>query len=223
MSKTITYAITVCNEVTEFQKCFDIIYRQVQAFREKGIVDNIVIQQDSNALEQSVNSIRQYLSPYSEDCVQYHVVAFQNNFSDYRNTLNSHCTGNYIFQIDADELVSNNVGEFLHRVIDNYPDLDLVAFPRENRVEGITSSDMAKWGWINTVKGINWPDYQFRFYRNTPDIYWQGTVHERPTGFRKWTVAPEEQALRHFKSIEKQRSQNKFYDKLHNYNGKEVN
>ena len=82
---------------------------------------------------------------------------------------------------------------------------------------------MAKWGWTNTVKGINWPDYQFRFYRNTSDIYWQGTVHERPTGFRKWTVAPEEQALRHFKSIEKQRSQKKFYDKLHNYNGKEVN
>lgn len=217
MSKTITYAITVCNEVTEFRKCFDRVYSQVQAFREKGILDNIVVQQDSNALEQSANSLRHCLSPYSEDCVRYRVVTFQNNFSDYRNILNSHCTGDYIFQIDADELVSESVGEFLHKTINNYPELELIAFPRENRVEGITSSDIVKWRWTDTEKGINWPDYQFRFYKNTSEIYWKGRVHEKPVGFGKWTIAPEEQALKHFKSIERQRTQNRFYGELSNY------
>ena len=214
MGKTITYTVTVCNEVAAFRNCFNAIFDQVKLFRDRGILDNIVIQQDSNASIESMETVSSYISSYAEGVVQYHVAALNGDFATFRNKLNSHCTGDYIFQVDADELVDPNVGEFLHEVIDVYPELDLLAFPRENRVEGITSSDIAKWGWVNTEKGINWPDYQFRFYRNTPDIYWSGKVHERPVGYVKWTVAPGEHALKHFKDIETQRSQNEFYSKL---------
>lgn len=213
MGKRITYAITVCNEVSDFQKCFSRVYDQVKVFRDNGILDDIVIQQDTKASEKSLLAVTGYATAYG-DCVKIYRTPLNGDFATYRNKLNSYCTGDYIFQIDADELVPENVGEFLHRVIDYYPDLDLIAFPRENRVEGITSSDIEKWRWTVTEKGINWPDYQFRFYKNLPAIFWVGKVHERPVGFVKWTVAPEEQALKHFKGIERQRSQNEFYSKL---------
>jgi len=213
MGKTITYVITVCNEVADFQECFSSIRDQVKAFRDRGILDNIVVQQDIRASEKSLLAVADCVESY-EDYVKLYRESLNGNFAEFRNIGNSHCTGNYIFQVDADERVDSNIGEFLHEIIDVYPELDLLAFPRENRVKGITSSDIAKWGWVNTEKGINWPDYQFRFYRNTPDIYWSGKVHERPVGYVKWTVAPGEHALKHFKDIEKQRSQNEFYSKL---------
>ena len=213
MGKTITYVITVCNEVADFWKCFDLIRDQVKAFQDKGIQDNIVIQQDIRASESSLVAVSDYVKPYRDYTTLYREL-LNENFAEFRNKANSHCTGDYILQVDADECVSENVGEFLHRVIDTYPNLDLIAFPRENRVEGITSSDIERWRWTVTEKGINWPDYQFRFYRNSPEIYWKGKVHERPVGFGKWTIAPEEQALKHFKNIERQRSQNEFYSKL---------
>lgn len=214
MGKRITYAITVCNEISDFQECFNRIHDQVKAFRDRGVLDDIVVQQDIKASEKSLLAVSDYISTHSEDCIKLYRVPLNDDFATYRNRLNSCCTGDYIFQVDADERISENVGEFLHEVIDNYPELDLIAFPRENRVEGITSSDIEKWGWTVTEKGINWPDYQFRFYRNSSEIYWKGKVHERPVGFGKWTVAPEEQALKHFKDIEKQRTQNEFYTKL---------
>lgn len=213
MGKTITYVITVCNEVAAFQECFTNIRIQVEAFRDRGILDNIVVQQDIKASERSLLAVSDYTDLY-KDYVELYREPLNRDFAKFRNIANSHCTGDYIFQVDADETVSSNVGEFLHRVIDVYPELDLIAFPRENRVEGITSSDIERWRWSVTEKGINWPDYQFRFYRNSPEIYWKGVVHERPVGFVKWTTAPEEQALKHFKGIERQRSQNEFYSKL---------
>jgi glycosyltransferase involved in cell wall biosynthesis len=63
---------------------------------------------------------------------------------------------------------------------------------------------------------INYPDYQTRLYKNTEDIEWFGKVHEKITGYSTFTVLPAEEqySLYHPKEIERQVSQNAFYNTL---------
>jgi hypothetical protein len=89
--------------------------------------------------------------------------------------------------------------------------------PRVNTVEGLTQIHIAKWGWrVNEQGWVNWPDYQWRIYKNKPHINWINKVHERITGHKVWTHLPmiEEFSLYHPKSIDKQEKQNKYYDTL---------
>jgi hypothetical protein len=53
-------------------------------------------------------------------------------------------------------------------------------------------------------------------YRNSSDIKWVGKVHEQIQGFKQFTLLPEadELSLLHYKTIEKQRKQNQFYETL---------
>lgn len=61
-----------------------------------------------------------------------------------------------------------------------------------------------------------WPDPQMRLYKNSPEIKWEGKVHERVTGFKHFGHMPYEPdfAIRHFKDIKRQESQNAFYEQL---------
>lgn len=63
---------------------------------------------------------------------------------------------------------------------------------------------------------INWCDRQARIYKNTPEIKWEGKVHETVKGFKTYSPLPklEEWALYHPKTIDRQEKQNKYYDTL---------
>lgn len=61
---------------------------------------------------------------------------------------------------------------------------------------------------------INWPDYQFRLYKNLPHIKWERDLHELIVGAEKVTYLPNNDytwALFHDKTIDKQEKQNMFY------------
>lgn len=63
---------------------------------------------------------------------------------------------------------------------------------------------------------VNWPDYQWRIWKNKPEIKWVNKVHERLDGFKTYTAMPDVEyfALNHPKTIEKQEKQNNYYDTL---------
>jgi glycosyltransferase involved in cell wall biosynthesis len=63
---------------------------------------------------------------------------------------------------------------------------------------------------------INWPDPQMRLYKNSPNIKWEGRVHERLTGFDNFTLMPYDPdfAIRHFKEIKRQEEQNTYYETI---------
>ena len=127
------------------------------------------------------------------------------------------CKGKYIFQIDADETVNPELLESLHDILDLNQNVDLFAIPRVNTVEGLTEEDIRRWGWRVNEKGwVMFPDYQTRLYRNHPDIKWEGKVHERITGYKTMTPLPSEEwcSIYHGKTIERQRTQNDFYETL---------
>jgi hypothetical protein len=90
--------------------------------------------------------------------------------------------------------------------------------PRENYVTGLTLEHIQKWGWrVDIQNRVNYPDYQGRIYKNSPDrIKWQNKVHEVLTGYKQYATLPEVPALsiNHTKTIEKQEKQNNYYNTL---------
>jgi hypothetical protein len=142
---------------------------------------------------------------------------FEGHFADWKNLLTSYCTGDYIVQIDADEIPSHYLVRELHNILMQEQTPDVMLLPRVNTVDGITDKHIKSWGWNINEKGwVNWPDYQWRIYRNDPNIKWKNKVHEVLDGFKTYAAFPAEEAycLYHPKTIDRQERQNNYYDTL---------
>ena len=140
---------------------------------------------------------------------------FENNFADWKNKLNDYCTGDYIYQLDADEMISEYMVKNLSTILELNSKVDLIFVPRINTVNGITQEHINKWGWVVNQNGwVNFPDAQGRIYRK--GMSWYGKVHERIIGGQKFSSLPldEEYCIQHHKTIERQEKQNNYYSKL---------
>jgi hypothetical protein len=136
------------------------------------------------------------------------------NFAEHKNFGLSKCSKEWIFQIDADELLGPYLKSNLHDLLRSNSHVDLLVIPRVNIVKGITNEDIKNWNWSLNEKGyIQWPDYQTRLFKNKASIKWIGSVHERVEGFENYSVLPPDEnwALIHTKDIDRQRKQNELY------------
>ena len=148
-----------------------------------------------------------------------HVVQFplKGTFAAFKNNLKKHCTGDWIFQIDADEYLSEDLAKNIQNILIDNPTVDLFLLPRINTVEGLTDEHIKRWGWNVSEKGwVNFPDYQTRILQNSPKINWVSKVHEVLTGHSNYSMLPpeEEYCLIHPKDIVRQEIQNNFYKTL---------
>ena len=205
----ITYAITVCNEFLEIQRlvAFLLTHKRHQ--------DNIVILFDETTGDPEIEMFLRTHSVNGE--FSWHKDKFQGHFADWKNKLTSLCSGDYIFQIDADEMPCTPILETLPLLIEQNPDVEVYLVPRVNEVKGLTDSHIQKWGWnVNSEGWVNWPDYQWRIYKNVPNIKWKNKVHEQLTGFVQYANLPmeEDYSLYHPKTIERQIKQNEYYNTL---------
>ena len=204
----ISYAITVHNELEELMKLLDFLNNNI---REE---DEVVIQYDEGGVTDEVLEflkIKQKIHGYT-------VVGFPLNkdFASYKNNLKENCKGDYIFQIDADEIPHEVMIAYLPEVLESNP-VDIIFVPRVNTVNGLTQEHIQKWRWNVNEKGwVNWPDYQTRIYKNTEDVTWMNKVHEKITGYDTFSNFPAEEhwALYHPKQINRQEEQNKFYETI---------
>ena len=206
---TISYAITVCNEIQEITKLLNFLQLHIRK------EDEIVIQYDESSVTDEVMDYLKLMDSMHEN---HKVVGFPLNkdFASFKNNLKSHCTKDYIFQVDADEIPHEFLVEYLGQVLQENP-VDIVFVPRVNTVEGLTQEHIDKWKWKVNEKGwVNWPDYQTRIYKNTPDVTWMNKVHERITGYDTFSNFPAEEqwCLYHPKQIDRQEKQNEFYETI---------
>jgi hypothetical protein len=181
----------------------------------KRAQDNIVILYDEANGDPEIEAFLRSHSPNKE--FAWHKGKFNRHFADWKNKLTSLCNGDYIFQIDADEYPSEDLIQHLPEILELNPEMDIYLVPRVNTVEGLTPEHIAKWGWNVTDTGwVNWPDFQWRIWRNVPEIKWVNKVHERLDGFKTYTMLPDVEyfALYHPKTIDKQEKQNSYYDTL---------
>ena len=204
----ISYAITVCNEFQEIQR---LIHFLVENKRNE---DEIVVLFDSTNGTPSVEEFLRSKSINGE--FNWFNYSFDGHFANMKNRLTDMCTGDYIFQIDADEMVSKYCLENLAMVL-QYNPVDVLLVPRINTVEGLTQEHINKWGWRVDKKGwVNFPDLQWRIYKNNGKIKWKNKVHEVLEAHTSISQLPHEEpwCLIHKKNIKRQEKQNAYYDTL---------
>ena len=205
----LSYAITVCNEFVEIQ-------RLVNFLREnKRQQDEIVILYDQKNGNEEIATWLTKQNKFPN--VQFWRGFFDGHFADWKNKVTEYCKGDYIFQIDADEYPHKTLIEKLPEILEGNPDNDVYLVPRVNTVAGIMPEHIKKWNWQLNDKGwVNWPDYQWRIWKNKPEIKWVNKVHEKLDGFVTYAPLPDIEllALYHPKSINKQIKQNNYYDTL---------
>lgn len=205
----ISYAITVCNEFVEIQRLINFLVKN------KRPEDEIVVLYDTNKGHEGIEQFLRAKSINGE--FAWISGEFKGHFADWKNKLNSFCTGDYIFQIDADELPPKYLVENLGVILEMNETVDVYRVPRINTVEGLTQEHIQKWRWRVDEKGwVNFPDYQWRIYKNDPKVKWVNKVHEVLTGFDIMSDLPpeEEYCLTHEKNIDRQEKQNKYYNTL---------
>jgi len=205
----ISYAITVCNELVEIQKLVNLLKET------KRSQDEIVILYDQKNGDEEIANWLTEMNKYPN--IQFWRGFFDGHFADWKNKLTEYCTGDYIFQIDADEFPHKSLLTSLPVILESNPDNEVYLVPRVNTVEGLTNEHIQKWRWnVNEQGWVNWPDYQWRIWKNIPEIKWINKVHERLEGFKTYGPLPakEELALYHPKDIIRQEKQNAFYDTL---------
>jgi hypothetical protein len=207
----ISYAITVCNEFVEIQRLITFLLKN------KRPQDEIVVLVDMTKNEPTSELLGYLHRLSSNGYIHLSEQNFNNHFADWKNYLTSICSGNYIFQIDADEIPHEKLLEVLPEILEENCDCEVFLVPRVNTVEGLTQDHINKWRWnVNEQGWVNWPDNQWRIWKNKPEIKWINKVHEKLDGYKVWSILPEmeELALYHPKTIERQEKQNNYYDTL---------
>ena len=204
----ISYAITVCNEFVEIQKLLNFLVKN------KRHEDEIVVLFDSNNGSPSIEEFLRAKSINKD--FNWHSYKFDGHFADLKNRLTELCNGDYIYQIDADEMVSSFILDNLPELL-QHNNIDVVLIPRINTVKGLTQEHIKKWRWnVNERGWVNFPDYQYRVYKNNGKIKWKNKVHEVLEGYQTITNLPidDQWCLLHSKTIERQEKQNEFYEKI---------
>jgi glycosyltransferase involved in cell wall biosynthesis len=222
----ISYLITCSTETDTLQRLIERIYNHLNS-------DELVILQDESSWD---TKRKKYLTDITElnpnpEKIQYlpiFVHPLNTDYGYHKNWGTQQCSGSWIFQLDGDELPSENIiGENLHTIIESNPEVELIFVPRINDYRGVTEEHAKMWGWrlTNSKKDgiaqgrplVNMPDFQGRIYRNIPNrIKWDRKLHEKIVGHNKYSFLPpeEEYAIYHDKTIEKQLETNLRYNKI---------
>ncbi len=205
----LSFAVTVSTELKEVTKLLELLSK-------KPNDTEIVVQFDSS---NTTTEVIEFLNTSLIDGKIDKLVSFPLNgdFANFKNHLNQNCVGEFIYQLDADELVDEKFLKQLPKVLSSNEDIDMFFVPRINTVNGLTQAHIQKWGWNVNEKGwVNFPDVQTRLYKNKQSIFWAGKVHERIQGFDSYSILPAEEifCILHHKDIERQEKQNALYDTI---------
>jgi len=211
MSKPfISYLVTCKNTGFELQNLLERLYKYGQN-NECIILDDHSDNPDTLQILNNASD-NSFFKVYKHD--------LNKNYSEHKNYGKSQCQGEYIFQIDDDEMPSETLLESLNELIELNNDIDLFWIPRINDFKGVNPENSRQWGWRLTSYEdrliVNWPDPQGRLFKNVHYIEWKRRLHEKVEGAKTYVHLPAvyELSLHHNKTIEKQIQTNIKYNKL---------
>ena len=110
----ISYAIPVCNEYKEIE------YLLKYLTTHKREQDEIVVQCDQG---NTIPEVYEVLKQYSD--IKVIEFSLNNNFATFKNNLKDNCSGDYVFQIDADEYPEEYLMGTIEWLIKNNPGTDI--------------------------------------------------------------------------------------------------
>lgn len=150
-----------------------------------------------------------------KDKISLHQRKLENHYGEQKNYGIEQCSGEWIFQIDADEYPTQGLLDNIDIILKSNDQNEVLWIPRLNMFHGVTDDDVRHWGWKLHEGYVNFPDYQSRLFRRLPHIRYLRRLHEKVEGHKSYAFIPpqKEFALFHEKSIEKQRETNLRYNK----------
>ena len=204
----ISYSILTHNETDSLLKLIEFLVKH------KDEEDEIVILDDYSDNEKTKEILDTMCSIHE---IKFEQRPLNKDYASQKNHLKDMCSGDYIFNLDADELPNKWLVKNIKPILESNSTIDLYWVPRVNTVDGLTQQHIQQWGWNVNEKGwVNFPDYQGRIWRNRPNILWKNKVHEVLTGYKEHAYLPAEEAFcfYHPKNIDRQEKQNEFYDTI---------
>jgi glycosyltransferase involved in cell wall biosynthesis len=201
----ISYAILTHNEGEYIKQLLEFLTSH------KRNEDEIVIVDDF-----STDGLTKEILDKYKDQIKIHYRVFDGDHTQ-KNYLNSKCIGDYILQLDADELITEEFIQHLPSILEDNSSIELFVLPRVNTVDGLTQEWIQKWGWNVNEKGwVNFPDWQMRLYKNCEWVKWDGLLHSKIIGAKTIAPFPAEEiySIIHHKKLDRQINQNELYSKI---------
>ena len=131
----ISYAVPVCNEYIELEKLLLFLTSH------KDKEDEIIIQCDKG---NTIPEVYEVLDRLNQSYIEF---PLNGHFSNFKNNLKEHCTGDWVFQIDADELPHELLITNLKELLKLNTNTEMLLVPRVNTVSGLTQEHINKWRW----------------------------------------------------------------------------
>lgn len=202
----ISYQILCKNEDNSLEKLLEFLTTY------KRDVDEINVCRDSlGENPQTLEVISKF-----KDQINYFEREITHTIHNQKNWLAEQASGDYLFYLDADELLYEPFIQNLPTILESNPDTDIYFLPRINTVEGVTEEYINQRGWRVNEKGwINFPDLQDRIFKNNVGIKYNEIPHGRLINEGKnFSVLPTEEvySIIHIKPFEKQVSDNTWHD-----------
>lgn len=212
----VTYGIGCCNEIEELKRLLPFILQHKQE------QDEVVVQWDSSGGTQEVVD---YVTSFDN------VVFAEDNLRDdegpdfaaFKNRLLDRSTGDWHFQIDADEVPSVGIMQILHDFLAN-ADADLVGMARADIIVCDSQETFNKMNQVCNFRPKQWLEgygmllnvgTQRRLIKVGSDIRWAPRLHEQPKHEKKMDRLPFDGTMRyvlhHDKTPERQHKQHWFY------------
>lgn len=204
----ISYGLTVCSEAAELDRLLSFLLAH------KGCRDEVIVLQDITVADAAVTDV---INRYRRQVI-WRQSRLNGDFATFKNLLIDTASGDYLFQLDADELPGLQLIRTIRETLLAYRKIDSFVIPRINYVEGLTDDYAARQHWqLASDRRINFPDYQMRLFRLDRNIRWEYRVHEQLRGQQTCHFLPADQddlCLLHRKTLTRQIQQNNLYDSL---------
>jgi glycosyltransferase involved in cell wall biosynthesis len=205
----ISYLITTKNGTNQLKDLLDCIEKYIDG-------NECVILDDFSDNDTTLDLLDSYKEKQNFFIYKH---ALDNHYSMHKNFGKDLCIGKYILQLDDDEVPTDTLMINIKDIIESNPSVDCFLIPRINDFIGVNEKHAADWGWkLSLYEGrniVNFPDYQFRLFKNLPHLKWERPLHEKIEGAKITSKLPSEFELSiiHNKTIEKQVATNLRYNK----------
>ncbi len=210
----ITYGIPVHDELESLTRLLNFLQLYL------GEDDEILVQMDSDNV---TDDVREYLTLFKSMDERHRVIEFPLNddFGTFKTNLLRESKGDFLFQLDADEMLTVELISNIHRIIQE-TNVDLIFVPRKNLILNVTPEFEEVNKSLKNDKGYyQWPDYQSRIIRTTAgngNVCWMNRVHEQLTNYDTFSALPSDElyAIEHVKNIDRQIEQTNLYSRILN-------
>ena len=140
----ISYSILTHNEDESLLKLLEFLVNHKDEEDEIVILDDFSNNETTKEILDSMCSIHE---------IKFEQRNLNKNYAEQKNHLTHMCSGDYIFNLDADELPHKQLIHNIKPILESNPTIDLYWIPRVNTVDGLTQGHINKWSWSVNEKG----------------------------------------------------------------------